>query len=50
MDKLRIVSCKLDSDLESSKKQHTQLVDQCEELKQGREEFLLVNEWPFVSE
>ncbi|KAG5032970.1 hypothetical protein JHK85_016952 [Glycine max] len=42
MDKLRIVSCKLDSDLESSKKQHTQLVDQCEELKQGREEFMIV--------
>ncbi|KAG5087430.1 hypothetical protein JHK86_000042 [Glycine max] len=35
---LRNVSRKLDSDLESSKKRHAQLVDQCEELKKGREE------------
>ncbi|XP_025980574.1 meiotic nuclear division protein 1 homolog isoform X2 [Glycine max] len=37
-NQLRNVSRKLDSDLESSKKRHAQLVDQCEELKKGREE------------
>lgn len=37
-NQLRNVYRKLDSDLESSKKRHAQLVEQCEELKKGREE------------
>ncbi|KAK0571939.1 hypothetical protein LWI29_023783 [Acer saccharum] len=37
-NQLRNVSRKLDSDLRSSKKRHTELVDQCNALKMGREE------------
>ncbi|KAK7363970.1 hypothetical protein VNO80_12262 [Phaseolus coccineus] len=37
-NQLRSVYRKLDSDLQSSKNRHAQLVDQCQELKKGREE------------
>ncbi|RYR07317.1 hypothetical protein Ahy_B05g074644 isoform B [Arachis hypogaea] len=37
-NQLRNVRNKLDSDLQSSKKRHAELVDQCEALKKGREE------------
>ncbi|KAK3210575.1 hypothetical protein Dsin_015281 [Dipteronia sinensis] len=37
-NQLRNVSRKLDSDLQSSKKRHAELVDQCNALKKGREE------------
>lgn len=37
-NQLRNVYRKLDSDLQSSKKRHAELVDQCEALKKGREE------------
>ena len=35
---MRTVCRKLDSDLQSSKKRHAELVDQCDALKKGREE------------
>uniref|UniRef100_A0A6N2N7N9 inositol oxygenase n=1 Tax=Salix viminalis TaxID=40686 RepID=A0A6N2N7N9_SALVM len=35
---LRSVYRKLESDLQSSKKRHAELIDQCDELKKGREE------------
>lgn len=37
-NQLRTVHRKLNSDLQSSKKRHAELVDQCEALKKGREE------------
>ncbi|XP_011008898.1 PREDICTED: meiotic nuclear division protein 1 homolog [Populus euphratica] len=37
-NQLRTVHRKLDSDLQSSKKRHAELVDQCDALKKGREE------------
>ncbi|KAG5225571.1 hypothetical protein OIU77_006092 [Salix suchowensis] len=37
-NQLRSVYRKLDSDLQSSKKRHAELIDQCDELKKGREE------------
>ncbi|KAF9662452.1 hypothetical protein SADUNF_Sadunf18G0054700 [Salix dunnii] len=37
-NQLRSVYRKLDSDLQSSKKRHAELVDQCDALKKGREE------------
>ncbi|KAB5514218.1 hypothetical protein DKX38_028124 [Salix brachista] len=37
-NQLRSVYSKLDSDLQSSKKRHAELIDQCDELKKGREE------------
>ena len=38
VDQLRNVYCKLESDLQSSKKGLSELADQCDELKKGREE------------
>ena len=35
---LRTVYSRLESDLQSSKKRHVELVEQCNELKKGREE------------
>ncbi len=40
VDQLRNVYCKLESDLQSSKKGLSELADQCDELKKGREEFV----------
>lgn len=37
-NQMRTVCRKLDSDLQSSKKRHAELVDQCDALKKGREE------------
>ncbi|KAJ6673737.1 MEIOTIC NUCLEAR DIVISION PROTEIN 1-like protein [Salix viminalis] len=37
-NQLRSVYRKLESDLQSSKKRHAELIDQCDELKKGREE------------
>ncbi|KAK9266638.1 hypothetical protein L1049_003590 [Liquidambar formosana] len=37
-NQLRNVHCKLESDLQSSKKRFAELVDQCDALKKGREE------------
>ncbi|KAJ0745624.1 putative mnd1, HTH domain-containing protein [Helianthus annuus] len=37
-NQLRNVSKKLESELESSRKRHVELVDQCESLKKGRED------------
>ncbi|XP_057443508.1 meiotic nuclear division protein 1 homolog [Lotus japonicus] len=37
-NQLRNVTCKLDSELQGSKNRHSQLVEQCETLKKGREE------------
>ncbi|KAJ6295807.1 hypothetical protein OIU76_026632 [Salix suchowensis] len=37
-NQLRSVYRKLDSDLQSIKKRHAELIDQCDELKKGREE------------
>ena len=38
VDQLRNVYCKLESDLQSSKKGLSELADQCDELKKGRAE------------
>ncbi|KAL0333813.1 UNVERIFIED_CONTAM: Meiotic nuclear division protein 1 [Sesamum angustifolium] len=38
VNQLRNIHRKLDSDLESSKKRYTELIDQCNALKKGREE------------